>query len=513
MLFSSSKKAMKKLKSARNNLAVIRYDDDNSTFIWKHPEEDFQIGSQLIVHESQEAIFFLNGEAFDTFGPGRHTLETETLPLLNKVFNFATKKDMPFHAEVYFINYATQMGIKWGTDSRVRFVDPVSKIPFDIGASGEINLKVKNGRKLLVTLVGVAAGLLRNDFGAQDGGRGNKQAKSSAPVMVKGATYYSLSDFFRAPLMSEVKSSLASAIVTKQINIFEIDMYLETLSGYLREKIAPIFEEYGLEVPQFYVSNVSLPDDDRNFQELKTLQTKAYLDVKAEEVRHNIAKAERDRRITEEETEAQLEIIRAQNRAQAQKISAEAEAASERMKGLAEAEVMKEKGYSEKDIIEADVQKEYARSLGKINANLGSGGGTSGGGGGSVASDFINLAVGMKIAENVVGKLDNMAAPLGEKQQAAPSEKTEKTQPAQESWKCSCGAENKGAFCGSCGKPRPETWICSHCGYTGNTKKFCENCGNPKETPTWKCTKCGTEGNTQNFCGECGAKKESAAEK
>jgi len=430
MLFSSSKKAMKKLKSARNNLAVIRYDDDNSTFIWKHPEEDFQIGSQLIVHESQEAIFFLNGEAFDTFGPGRHTLETETLPLLNKVFNFATKKDMPFHAEVYFINYATQMGIKWGTDSRVRFVDPVSKIPFDIGASGEINLKVKNGRKLLVTLVGVAAGLLRNDFGAQDGGRGNKQAKSSAPVMVKGATYYSLSDFFRAPLMSEVKSSLASAIVTKQINIFEIDMYLETLSGYLREKIAPIFEEYGLEVPQFYVSNVSLPDDDRNFQELKTLQTKAYLDVKAEEVRHNIAKAERDRRITEEETEAQLEIIRAQNRAQAQKISAEAEAASERMKGLAEAEVMKEKGYSEKDIIEADVQKEYARSLGKINANLGSGGGTSGGGGGSVASDFINLAVGMKIAENVVGKLDNMAAPLGEKQQAAPSEKTEKTQPA-----------------------------------------------------------------------------------
>ena len=59
---------------------VIKYEGDNKTFVWKHPITDFATGSQLIVHESQEAIFFRNGEALDSFGPGRYTLETGILP-------------------------------------------------------------------------------------------------------------------------------------------------------------------------------------------------------------------------------------------------------------------------------------------------------------------------------------------------------------------------------------------------------------------------------------------------
>ena len=54
-------------------LDIIKYEGDNTTFIWKHPKEDFNIGSQLIVHESQEAILFINGQALDLFSAGRHT--------------------------------------------------------------------------------------------------------------------------------------------------------------------------------------------------------------------------------------------------------------------------------------------------------------------------------------------------------------------------------------------------------------------------------------------------------
>ena len=57
--------------------SIIKYEGDNSTFIWKHPIEDFNYGSQLIVHESQEAVFFRDGMALDLFGPGRYTLETQ----------------------------------------------------------------------------------------------------------------------------------------------------------------------------------------------------------------------------------------------------------------------------------------------------------------------------------------------------------------------------------------------------------------------------------------------------
>ena len=69
---------------------IIKYEGDNSTFIWKHPCEDFNTTTQLIVHESQEAIFFLNGQALDLFGPGRHTLETQNIPLLRRIIHSPT---------------------------------------------------------------------------------------------------------------------------------------------------------------------------------------------------------------------------------------------------------------------------------------------------------------------------------------------------------------------------------------------------------------------------------------
>ena len=64
---------------------IIKYEGDNSTFVWKHPKEDFNSLTQLIVHESQEALFMMNGQALDLFGPGRHTLETQNTPKLGKL--------------------------------------------------------------------------------------------------------------------------------------------------------------------------------------------------------------------------------------------------------------------------------------------------------------------------------------------------------------------------------------------------------------------------------------------
>lgn len=111
---------------------VIKYEGDNETFVWKHPLEDFNATTQLIVHESQEAIFFMNGQAFDLFGAGRYTLETQNIPLIGKLLNRATGDKTPFHCEVYFINKTEQMSIKWGTDSKVQYVDPTYGFPIRI---------------------------------------------------------------------------------------------------------------------------------------------------------------------------------------------------------------------------------------------------------------------------------------------------------------------------------------------------------------------------------------------
>ncbi len=461
-------------------ISVIQYEGDNSTFVWKHPIEDFNFGSQLVVHESQEAVFFLNGEALDTFGPGRHTLEAENLPFLKKIYSLPTGSQTPFHAEVYFINKTVQLGMKWGTDSRVRFIDSATGIPLDIGASGEMNLQVSDSRKLLFKLVGTTGGLVSKDILSA-----STENTDKAQAVLKG--------FFRAPLMTEIKSYLAAVIKEQQINIFEIDSHMSDLSNALHMRISPKFEEYGLDIPQFYITNIALPEDDKNFKDIRALISQAYIGVKTEEVQTNIAVATRQRKIVEEQTEAQLRVIRAQ---------AEAEAA--KTKGMTEAMVMQAKGYSEKDVIAANVQKAYAEGLGR----MGSSGGSSSSGG--MASDLIGLMAGMKMAGNLFDKMGETAFPSAK----AVPDAGNSIPMSVGTWTCVCGeiANSKG-FCMNCGKPRPETgkadaWDCPFCGTKG-TGKFCPECGAKRSETfvSWSCPECGYKGIASKFCPECGNKR------
>ena len=86
-----------KTEEIRNDglASIIKYEGDADTLVWKHPIEDFNLGSQLIVHESQEAIFFRDGQALDLFGAGRYTLETQQLPILEKLYRLPTDTREP----------------------------------------------------------------------------------------------------------------------------------------------------------------------------------------------------------------------------------------------------------------------------------------------------------------------------------------------------------------------------------------------------------------------------------
>ena len=171
--------------------SIIKYEGDNSTFVWKHPKEDFNTLSQLIVHESQEAVFFLNGQPLDLFGSGQYTLETANIPLLQKIKNIPTGGISPFHCEVYFINLVEQMAIRWGTDSKIQYIEPTYGFPLSIGANGEMSLRVVDSKKLLVNLVGTEHELSQE----------------------------TLISYFRAFLMTKVKAYIAQIMKSSAINI------------------------------------------------------------------------------------------------------------------------------------------------------------------------------------------------------------------------------------------------------------------------------------------------------
>ena len=230
---------------------VLKYEGDNSTFIWKHPKEDFNSLTQLIVHESQEALFFMNGQALDLFSAGRYTLETENIPLIGKILNKVTGDESPFHAEVYFINKTEQMSIKWGTDSKVQFLEPTYGFPISIGASGEMSLKVNDSRKLLLKLVGTESEL----------------------------TQQSLTNFFRAFLMARVKTYIAQTMKSNAINIFEVDENITKFSDNIKTLLMPDFDEYGLTLSKFFITNIVKPDGDSQYERFKDLHFRQYADI------------------------------------------------------------------------------------------------------------------------------------------------------------------------------------------------------------------------------------------
>lgn len=482
----------------RDGLAsIIKYEGDRDTLIWKHPIEDFNLGSQLIVHESQEAIFFKDGQALDLFGPGRYTLETQQLPLLEKLYQLPTDTEGTFHSEVYFINKTVQMALKWGTPEKVRFIDPLTGVPLELGASGEMNLQVADSRKLLVKLVGTGKGISWDD-----------------------GTTGSLQTMFRPLIANAVKANLVSVIKAEAIDLLEIDEKLDVLSATLREKLLPGFEEYGLTVPQFYVNRIVLPEDDPNFKRIRelhtiTLQTRM---IQADAVVKTAqAQSEAQYRMAQEQSKAAIEAARreaelqkqtteteiARREAERKVIAAQAEAQSQRMVGLTEAEIMQAKGYNQRDVLQAEVQKAYAQGIGEMGPKVSTGGGSS------LVGDVLGLGLGMAAAGAVAPQMSNMMQSFT--QGAAPAAPAATA----DGWDCPvCGTKNiQSKFCPECGAKKPEpkaadTWDCPNCGKKGIAGKFCGECGTKRPEAGWTCPECGQPNIHSKFCPECGHNKE-----
>ena len=315
---------------------VIKYEGDNNTFVWKHPCEDFNSTTQLIVHETQQALFYMNGQALDLFEAGRHTLETQNIPLINKFFNRVSGDKTPFHCEVYFINKTEQMAIKWGTDSKIEYIEPTYGFPIQIGASGEMSLRIVDARRLLIKIVGTEDVL----------------------------TQASLIQKFRMFLMTKIKTYIANYVTQNAVNIFLIDQKLTEISESLQKILSDDFNGYGVSLVHFYVTTVVKPEEDGAYRKFKELHFRKYSDVAEAKIRQDVE-------IINQNTEARKMIIESQGIAQKRQIE-----------GYTYAQ---ERGF--------DVAEGFAGNEGSGNmANLGIGLGIMSGVGGTVGG-VVNQAI------------------------------------------------------------------------------------------------------------------------
>ncbi|MFP4497087.1 MAG: SPFH domain-containing protein [Vulcanimicrobiota bacterium] len=213
-------------------LDVLEFSDPTgSNMVHKEPPSgaDIQYGAQLVVRETQSAVFYKDGKALTVFGPGRHTLTTNNVPLLkNLISNFTSGGKTPFQAEVYFINTKIFQDLKWGTPNPIDMMDPDLGI-VSLRAFGTYSIKVVDPQLFVNTLVGTQ--------GAMD--------TRAVEKFLKGSILTRFND-----LVGEQFKSY-----------FKIRKDFDELSAAMKFKVKEDFEKYGIEIRDFFLRDVSVPEE------------------------------------------------------------------------------------------------------------------------------------------------------------------------------------------------------------------------------------------------------------
>ena len=213
-------------------IEIIEWTDDSrDTLSFRYPDDDKAIknGAQLIVRESQHVQFVYLGEFGDTFGPGKHTLTTDNIPVLTRLKSWKYGFNSPFKADVYYLNTRLFTGNKWGT------ANPVMMRDNDLG------------------IVRVRA------FGTYD-------FRITDPKIflkeVAGSDHNFRLDEFAETMRSRVVSVFAEALAQARIPVFDVASRYSELGQALLPLINPVITaKYGLEVSSFIVENVSVPPE------------------------------------------------------------------------------------------------------------------------------------------------------------------------------------------------------------------------------------------------------------
>lgn len=220
---------------------VIKCDIQDGEFCYKFPSDDLRIGSQLIVYPSQTAFFVKGGEILDSFTSGTYTISSENIPLLNKVINIPFGNESPFKAEVWFINQISKLDMPWGTPHPILLEDPKYKIIVPVRSNGQYGLRIKDPRIFLETLIGNMAVF----------------------------TADKINQYLKGRLVQALNSLLAKQIVKRNVSILDINTDLIPMSEDCESQLNEIMGKYGIEIKEFSIMSVNVPEDDESVIRLK----------------------------------------------------------------------------------------------------------------------------------------------------------------------------------------------------------------------------------------------------
>ena len=224
---------MDKVKEAAMNqfIEVIEWlDESKDTLLYRFPvyQQEIKNGAQLIVRESQTAVFVFEGQVADVFTPGRYTVEGGNTPILSKLGAWKYGFNSPIKAEVYFVNTKQFTDMKWGTSNPIMLRDADFGI-VRLRAFGAYSLRVADPSEFIKQVAGTNAHFQTEDIDGQ--------------------------------LKRAIVTEFSDALGELKVPALDLAAQYKEIGEAIRGKINEDFKGYGLEVTKFYVENVSLPPE------------------------------------------------------------------------------------------------------------------------------------------------------------------------------------------------------------------------------------------------------------
>jgi membrane protease subunit (stomatin/prohibitin family) len=226
--------------SKRGLIDRVKFDGTQDQVIWKFPHDNLTTKGQIIVNQSQQAVFFKEGAYLDTFGPGTHTLSTDNIPILQNLINLPFGGESPFTAEVWYVNCRVFKENFFGTQTPISVRDPEYRFTIPIRAFGQYSFKIVDCKKFMETIVGTQFNITTED----------------------------IQEKFQGPLMSKLKDRIAEYAIDKKISVLDMPAKADEIGEEAKKLIQKSFNDFGIELVELFIESINYPEDDPNVQKI-----------------------------------------------------------------------------------------------------------------------------------------------------------------------------------------------------------------------------------------------------